>query len=236
MWDRPDALNACSNFLFGLTAVLVLYAAVYVTVHLPVFPVREVRIVGTISRVTPAQLETVVQRQLRGNFFTINLDQSRAAFEKLPWVRKVQVRRLWPDRLEIALDEHVALARWGDEGLVNTYGEVFAAASDEQLPVFEGPPELVTEISSNYVHFRDQFRTIDKRIGAIRVSDRRAWTLVLEDGMTIEVGREHLSDRVTKFVDAYGASVALLHEPPRIVDLRYPNGFAVRLRNSQDGV
>ncbi|MBI1396472.1 MAG: FtsQ-type POTRA domain-containing protein [Betaproteobacteria bacterium] len=236
MWDRPDALNAWANFLFGLAAVIALYAIVFTIVRLPYFPVREVRVVGTISHVTPAQIEAVVHRELRGNFFTINLDRSRAAFEKLPWVRKVQVRRLWPDRLEIALDEHVALARWGDEGLVDTYGELFTAASDDQLPVFEGPKELVHEIAGNFVRFRDELRPLDKHISAIRVSDRRAWTLVLDEGMTLEVGREHLDERVEKFVSAYGASVALMHEVPRIVDLRYPNGFAVRLRNGQDGV
>jgi cell division protein FtsQ len=62
--------------------------------------------------VTPTQIEYAARSAVAGNFFTVNLDAVRAAFEKLPWVRKAEVRRRWPDGLELAIEEHVAAARW----------------------------------------------------------------------------------------------------------------------------
>lgn len=236
MWDKPEALSTLANFCYGLAAAGLLYLVILTTVHLPVFAVRHVQVSGSVSRVTEAQVSNVVHRELRGNFFTINLDDSRAAFEKLPWVRKVQVRRDWPDRLQVTLEEHAALARWGDEGLVNTHGEIFMAASDEDLPVFTGPPELSGEITSSYATFRQTLLGIGKDVAAIHVSDRRAWTLVLDDGMRLELGREHMIERLAKFADVYGTTLAQMPRQPRLVDLRYPNGFAVRLGVGQDGV
>ncbi|MEI7968978.1 MAG: cell division protein FtsQ/DivIB [Betaproteobacteria bacterium] len=236
MWDRPEALATVTALLVGLAGVATLYAAIFLVVHMPVFAVREVVVTGSISRVTATQVDNVVRRQLRGNFFTINLDASRQAFEKLPWVREVQVRRLWPDRLEVVLDEHVALARWGDQGLVNTRGEIFEAASDARLPVLEGPRELAPDMAGNLVRFRSSLSPIGREVSEIRVSERRAWTVRLQDGMTLELGREQVAKRMATFAAMYASSIATLREPPPVVDLRYPNGFAVRVRPQNNGV
>lgn len=235
MWDRPEALTAVANFLYGVAAVALFYGVTLVAIHLPVFPVRDVAVTGSLAHVTHAQVDAVVHRELRGNFFTISLDASREAFEKLPWVREVRLRRQWPDRLEVTLEEHRAIARWGTEGLVNTHGEVFIAASDAHLPVFTGPLDTAPEIAQQFGRFQSALAPLGRQIAEIRVSDRRAWRVTLDDGMTLELGRERVAERVEKFVAAYAVSIARMREAPRIVDLRYPNGFAVRVKTADNG-
>ena len=146
MWDKPQALLLCANFLYALAAVLLLYAVLFVVLHLPIFPLKAVSVEGELTHVTREQLKLIVGRHLRGNFFTLDLVQARVAFQKLPWVRNVSVRRRWPDRLEVTVEEHRELARWGDIALVNSYGELFHAASDSELPVFYGPGDGVREV------------------------------------------------------------------------------------------
>lgn len=235
MWDKPEILTAIANFLYGVAAVALFYGVALVAIHLPVFAVRDVNVTGSLSHVTRAQIEAVVHRELRGNFFTINLDASSKAFEKLPWVRQVRLRRQWPDRLDVTLEEHEAIARWGGDGLVNSHGEVFAAASDARLPVFTGPIEVAPEIAAQYARIATALMPIGRQVAEIRVSDRRAWRVSLDDGMTLELGRERVAERVEKFVAAYAVSIARLREAPRIVDLRYPNGFAVRVKSADNG-
>lgn len=230
MWDRPEMLSAAANLLYGLAIVAIMYMVLIVAIHLPIFPVREVKVLGDLSHVTRNQIETVVRSELKGNFFTLSLDGSRGAFEKLPWVRRVNVRRHWPDRLEVTLEEHVALARWGDDGLVNTFGELFEAASDARLPVFTGPKEASHDVASNFGRFEQLLAPIGKRVAEVNLSARRAWRLRLADGMTLELGREQVVARLERFAGAYASSVAQMREPPAEVDLRYPNGFAVRIR------
>lgn len=237
MWDRPELLTATANFLYGIAAVAAMLMAILVTVHLPVFPVREVRVVGSVEQVTRAQLEAVVRGELRGNFFTLDLEAARVSFERLPWVRRVNVRRHWPDRLEVSMEEHQVLARWGEDGLVNTHGERFEAASDRVLPVFSGPAEAAAEMARGYGDFARALDPLGRRVVQLTLSPRRAWTLRLDDGMTLELGREHAQSRLSRFAAAYAASVGRMRSAPAVVDLRYPNGFAVRIRGLrwQDG-
>jgi len=106
MWDKPEILNTAANALYWLALLLALFVVVAFTIRLPIFPVREVRLQAAPAHVTRNQVEIIVRRALRGNFFTLDLDAVREAFARLPWVRNVELRRRWPDRLEVELEEH----------------------------------------------------------------------------------------------------------------------------------
>ncbi|HEX6008245.1 MAG TPA: cell division protein FtsQ/DivIB [Burkholderiales bacterium] len=229
MWDRPDALNRSADLLLAVALLLALYGAFHVVVRLPLFPLREVRVMHPLAYVKPGQIETLIRREVHGNFFTVDIAAVRAAFVKLPWVREASLRRAWPDRLEVTLEEHVPLARWGESGLLNTQGEVFNAAYDGNLPVFAGPPESAKEMAIQYEHFRRSLETIGKVPQQLRVTARRAWQVKLEDGMTLELGREEVEPRLARFIAAYRLTLAPLTRKVEVVDLRYGNGFAVRI-------
>jgi cell division protein FtsQ len=231
MWDKPDALNGVSNALFATAFVLVGYAALHIAMRLPVFPLREVRVTHALGHVTAAQIEATVAREVNGNFFTLDLERARAGFEKLPWVRNVNVRRQWPDRLDVSLEEHVPLGRWRADALVNTYGELFGGAFDgtpaHELPLFVGPPGSEKEIAIQYAYFSRSLATLGLTPVQVQVSPRRAWQVRLSSGTTLQLGREHVEARLDRFVAAYARTVGLLQRRLNYVDLRYPNGFAV---------
>jgi cell division protein FtsQ len=227
MWDRQDILNGISNALFAAAALLIAYATVHYAVRLPAFPLHEVRITHELAHVTSDQIEAIVGHELQGNFFTLDLERARAGFEKLPWVRNVNVRRQWPDRLEVTLEEHVPLGRWGNAALVNTYGEPFAAAYDGRLPLFVGPPGSAKEIAIQYGYFQRSLGAIGLAPVQVQVSARRAWQVRLASGITLELGRENIEARLDRFISVYDRTVGRLQRRLTYVDLRYPNGFAV---------
>ena len=228
MWDDAATLRMTANLLLAVAAALMLYGAVHHVIHLPIFPLRDIQLTGDVAHVTHEQVEAVVTRELRGNFFTVDLAHARAAFEKLPWVRKVNVRRQWPDRLEFAVEEHKPLARWGSTALVSAQGEVFEAAINTTLPVLQGPEGTAPEVVSHFQLFEHALEPVGRRIVQITLSARRAWVLKLDDGMVLELGRDNLESRLAGFVSAYERTVARLPRPSTYVDLRYTNGFAVR--------
>lgn len=234
MWDNADRLNRIATALFALAGLAVGYAAVLYVVHLPIFPLREVDVTGRPKHVTYEQVADIVKTELRGNFFTLNLPAARTAFEKLPWVRTVNVRRKWPDRLEISLEEQVPLARWGDEALVNVQGDLFYAAYDGELPVFLGPPDSAKEIAIQYSFFKRVLEPIRAVPVQVRVTPRRAWELKLASGTTLALGREQVEDRLMRYVSAYDRSLGRLQRRIDYVDLRYSNGFAVRIAGLKD--
>src|SRR5690606_9071534 len=203
VWDKPQVLNGIANTLYALAAVMLLYGVLHVVVHLPIFPLREIRVEGELHHVTREQLKLIADRHLNGNFFTVDLVKARDAFEKLPWVRNVSVRRRWPDRLEVTVEEHRELARWGNIALVNTYGELFHAASDSDLPVFYGPGDGVKEVAQRYSDYSRILDNSGMRITQLVLSPRRAWQFTTDKGVVVELGREQTMERLQKFAGVY---------------------------------
>lgn len=229
MWDDPQALRKLSNTLLGISLVLVLFGALHFVLHLPVFPLRAVQLSAAPQRVDAAQIAAVARAGVRGNFFTVDLDGVRKSFEQLPWVRKVSVRRQFPWKLEVELEEQMALARWNDTELVNTYGEVFAGATEQVLPKFVGQTDTAVEVMQMYRALGGQLVPLKRKIVQINLSPRRAWQLRLDNGMVLELGRELAQQRLERFVAVYPYSLATLPSAARYVDLRYGNGFAAYL-------
>ena len=229
MWDNAPLLRGIANALFGLSLVLVLYGVARYVLRLPVFPLRAVELTAVPQRVSVEQLEKVVHEQVSGNFFTVDLENTRQAFEKLPWVRKVSVRRKFPWSLQVEVEEQVALAHWNGKELVNTHGEVFAGKTDQDLPIFTGQPDSSAQVTQMYGELNAALQPMKQQIAQISLSPRYAWQVKLDNGMVLELGREEMQRRLKRFVAVYPYSLAALARPASHVDLRYRNGFAAQM-------
>ena len=156
MWNKPQLMTAVSDLLFVAAAAALLVAAVLWIVRLPWFPLREVVVTHELREVRRSEVERSLTGHLAGNFFSTNLDIVRQSLEQLPWVRHAEVRRQWPSRIEVTIEEHVPVAFWGTATgqLVNSRGEIFAAAMTvpppESMPVLLGPTGMVPEMLAYY--------------------------------------------------------------------------------------
>ena len=235
MWDNHKALQALASTLFFVSFLLCLVSAGWWVAHSDYFPVRRIAIQGSLRHVTQEQLRLVGETELQGTFFTLNIDTIRAAFEKLPWVRQVTVRRVWPDELQINIEEYVALARWGETGLLSTQGMWFDAAADSRLPMVLGPAGSERELAQRLLEFRQLLDPTGLKLAQLHVSERRAWTVTLDNGLVLELGSQALRERLQRFTANWRSTLAKV--PYRIsnVDLRYPNGFAVRMPEYSPG-
>jgi cell division protein FtsQ len=242
LWHRPRALNLVSNVLLLLGTLGVGWALVTWMISKPLFPLRELVLSAPPSQVTQAQLEYVARTAIRGNFFTARLEDVRMAFEKLPWVRHAEVRRLWPDGLELSLEEHEAVGYWknigdggGDVRLINRHGEVFAASSDIAMPEFSGPPGSALTMLEHYKTYSRILQPLQARLVRMDLSVRGVWRLWLDNGLAIVLDREQerspIEARLENFVAARAHLQDKLGGQIARADLRYPNGFALALVN-----
>lgn len=234
MWDNALLLRNIANTLIAASVLAVLYGVTYYAVHLPgLFPLQSVRLNEVPQRVEAAEVLRAVRNEVRGNFFTVDIERLRLSLEKLPWVRTVSIRREFPHRLTVQLEEHQALARWNNTALVNRQGEVFFAGNDrvadirQALPGFSGQDGTAAEIAQLYAQFSRQFAALDLQVTQLSLSPRHAWQLRLSNGMVLELGREDMQQRLARFVEVYPYSLAAVQSRVRYVDLRYRNGFAV---------
>ena len=237
MWHNPRLLNIAAGFLTALGLVLLSFTASALVLRSTLFPMREVTVRGALAHTSHDEIERVGQGAAAGNFFGVDLAGVRAEFERLPWVRRVDVRRVWPDRLEVTVEEHVALARWDGGGTVNTFGERFAAQTDAQLPIFAAPAGSEAEVARRYRLFAARLASLGLQVERVLLSPRFAWQLSLANGLQLVLGRDAADDpveaRLARFVAVYPATVGRISGRHEYVDLRYTNGFALRLQGAE---
>ncbi|MCP2011441.1 cell division protein FtsQ [Duganella sp. HSC-15S17] len=233
-------MNATASGIFVLTLLACIAAGVWWVAQRPMFTLRTIRIetIGQdeLRHVNHLTLRSNALGRIKGNFFTTNLDAVRQAFESVPWVRRATVRREWPDQLIVALEEHEALGTWGEDGkLLSTKGESFTAnlaeaEEDHVLPEFDGPEGSEKEVLSRYDELRTWFAPLKLVPESLSLSGRYAWTVKLNNGMSVALGREQtsttLKERVDRLMGIYPQLVEHLQNIETI-DMRYQNGLAL---------
>ncbi|MBC8749753.1 cell division protein FtsQ [Paraburkholderia sp. WC7.3g] len=235
MWNNVRQLNLASNALHALLVLVLLAAGGYWLIQRPNFALREIQIDGDTEHINSPTVRAGVVGRLKGNFFTVDLDVARQAFEQMPWVRHASVRRVWPNALAVTLEEYKPLGTWGSDQLVSVDGELFTANQGEldgDLPAFDGPDGTAKEVVARYHDFQKWFSAIHETPEEVTLSPRYAWTVKLSNGTQVELGRERnqdtLADRSKRLTAAWSAVTQRWGKDIEYADLRYPNGFAIR--------
>ena len=202
-------------------------------------PITTVSVAGRFERVAPLDVESAVKDSAAGKgLVSVDLAGVRAAVRRLPWVDTVSVQRNWPRGLSVTIGEQVAAARWGDNGLLNTRGDLFAHDATHiplELPRLSGPDGTQAAVVQRYITMRDRLAELGMRITALRLDERGAWQLDLDNGVTVRLGRAQLDARFNTFVATAARIVAQRATDIAYVDMRYANGFAIGWRSAGAG-
>jgi len=209
-------------------------------VRQPAFHLRQIELRAAdgaeLRHVNVNAVRAATLGRLSGNFFTMNLDEARRVFETVPWVASASVRRGWPDRLVVTVSEHRAIALWDDGRLLADSGALFVANVAEAelagpLLRVDAPPRLAAEVVRRLPQFLARIEPLGLTLAAVEVSERAGWTLRLESGPVIELGRDEpagrLDERLALVAANYPMLAAQLGAEPVRIDARYPAGFAV---------
>lgn len=236
VWDRPALLDLASDLLLLFAVSVFAWALAVWFLNRPFFPLREVVVLTPPGQVTAAQIEYAARSSVRGNFFTVELGEVRASLEKLPWVRRAEVRRRWPDALELRLEEHQPVAYWTPVGsdelhLVNRQGEVFVAASNARLPSYSGPQGSAAYLHARHAEFARLLEPLGVRMTRLWLSAREAWELELDNGLVVLLGRDRerapAAERLASFVALWPQAREQVGIDIAVADVRYQRGFAL---------
>lgn len=192
-------------------------------------PLEKVRIDGDIKHTRKEVLQYTLAGRISGSFFSLDLDGVRDAVEALPWVTHASVRRVWPNTLQVEVQERSALARWGGDSVVSPQGEVFtpdAQSVPDGLPTLIGPKGSAPEVVGRYESISRRLGERGFAVSQLELSDRHAWTLRLDDGLDLYLGNRQPEERLERVM----ARLPRLLEQGRAerIDARYTNGFAVQ--------
>lgn len=257
MFSDPRLTNFMANAL-AVLAVLALVAGALVWVaQRPYFAIASIQIEPTegdsFTFLTAASVSATLAGRITGNFFSVNLDATRQLIESVPWVRRAQIRREWPNRLRVQIEEHQPLALWNENQMINTWGEVFSAnqgelPDDASLPQLQGPESSERLVVQRYAELARWFAPLGVRVQEVALSPRYAWEVSLSQGTELKLGRDPAADvadlhgrsgalpfaaRIERFVQAWPDLMRRLEgRALASADLRYSNGFAITLAPS----
>jgi len=239
----PDVrlMNGTAVALAAIAAILVAAMAVMWLARQPFFAIRSISVDGDVARNSVSTIRANAAPKLAGNFVTMDLRSVRRAFESVPWVRLAVVRRVWPNRLRVQLEEHRPVAIWGSESgaekLVNTFGEVFEAnvgdVEDDNLPTLAGPEGSSAHVLAMLARVEAGLAPLGGRVEALALSGRGSWQATLDTGAVVELGRgsdDVVLARAARFVTTVEQVTSRYHRPLEYADLRHSDGYAVRLK------
>lgn len=242
--DLPLDIRLMTVVTRGLVVVFVLLSlgavGTWIARH-PAWTLKGISVQGDLGHQNAvglrAQLATPL-RKLEGSFLTLDLQQVRRMFEAVPWVRHARVQREFPNRLRVTLEEHEAVAWWGQSGsgqLVSRLGEVFEASPDEGdgLPELAGPPDHAPLVWALYQSLSEEVARLDRTLIRLELNERGSWRAELDNGTRLELGRGSSDDllaRTRRFTTTVGQLAQRYPGALQSVDLRYPNGYALRVQ------
>ncbi|MFN9709523.1 MAG: cell division protein FtsQ/DivIB [Burkholderiales bacterium] len=236
-------MNTLANVFVSVLVLGVLTSGVIWLIQQPYFSLRGIVVDGDVERTSVASIRAHVPPRLTGNFFTMDLQAAQQAFETVPWVRHAALRRVWPNRLEVHLQEHQPAARWSQDSdtppdkLVNTYGEVFEVnpgdVEDENLPMLMGPKGSSRHMLLMLQRLTTVMQPMQSPISQLVLTSRGSWRLRLNNGVLIELGRgsdDEVQARATRFLATWPEVVKRFDRPLVYADLRHRDAYVVRLK------
>ncbi|MFT3755815.1 MAG: cell division protein FtsQ/DivIB [Pseudoxanthomonas sp.] len=227
-------MNATLRILAWLLAITLVALPVVAVVNGWVgaerWPLTRLRVHGQLQRVDATQLQQAVLPFAQRGFFAVRLGDAQHALERLPWVEHAEVRKRWPDVLEIDIVEHRPFARWGSDRLLSEGGRLFplpAGLPLEGYPQLGGPDTRTQEVVALYNESKQLFAPLGLDVQALAMDARGSWSLQLGNGTQVVIGRFDARPRLDRFARMLPQ---LLSRSPQLLaraDLRYTNGFAL---------
>jgi cell division protein FtsQ len=194
-------------------------------------PISKVRIENQWQRVSESEVSNLLTGFMGNGFFDFDVSNAKQKLEQHPWVLQASVKRIWPDTLSLQLKEQVAIARWGNEQLLNQYGELFRPEIIQELhalPLLTGPKNSQETVMLQYQKLNQVLFPAGLRLSGLSLSKRGSWELLLNESMQVAAGREDVFERTQRFIDFYSSQPTDLSAQFLSIDLRYGNGIAVR--------
>ncbi|MSR11793.1 MAG: cell division protein FtsQ/DivIB [Gammaproteobacteria bacterium] len=194
-------------------------------------PITRVQMNEQWQQLNERDIRQLLQGTMGKGFFEVDVAKVKSAIEQHPWVARASVRRVWPDTLSMDITEHVAIARWGENQLLNLHGATFAPADlagASHLPRLQGPEASQFQVMQQYQLFSQILFPAGLKLTELTLTARGSWQITLNDSLQVAIGRSDLTEKMERFVEFYISQPKTNAEAFEAIDLRYGNGIAVR--------
>jgi len=219
-----------------MIAPLLLAAAAYFWMQRPEnLTIKSVEVTGDLKYLNQESLQPIIAPFVATNLFLLEAKALETELEFNSWVYSASLTKLWPDKLRITIHEERPIAFWGDDSMLNEFGEIIDAELAEKeglLPVLYSPQDNGRGMGEDYLKVQKWTKDFPIEILEFREDSRGSWQLKLANGLTVNIGRVQQERRIRRFVVGYRRELMDNISKIHTVDLRYTNGFAVKWKSA----
>ncbi|WP_439105687.1 cell division protein FtsQ/DivIB [Congregibacter sp.] len=212
-------------------AMLALAGVVYLGVSaLRSLPVERIVVTGKLENLRQEALREALSDDLEQGLLFLSLGDLQARLEDLPWVYTAQLRRRFPDTLEVSVVEQLPIARWGDEAFLNHEARVIEVADGErwqELPQIRGPVGSEARLMNHYQRLLERLRPLALTPIALSEDDYGQLRVGLDNGLDLQLGDRDFSIRLQRFLKLWKSDLQATDRVVQRVDMRYDGGAAV---------
>ena len=198
-------------------------------------PITAISIEGQFHYLSQQKVQALVSERVTDNFLQLDMEALKQAMERNPWIDRVAISRQWPDRLVVRVEEQQPIARWGDGAFMNMRGDIIPVADNsllKDLPLLHSSDKYADEVMHKYVQIARLLSPAELGLKEVHLDDTLSWTLELQDGMVIRIGRDEVFEKLQRLLDVFPRELAASSDQISRIDLRYDNGFAVAWKNT----
>ncbi|KEY91129.1 cell division protein [Candidatus Photodesmus blepharus] len=193
-------------------------------------PLSKMVLKGDLDYVTARDVQLAFgQLENIGTFMSQDINILQNALSSIPWVSHVSIRKQWPDTIKIFLSEYNAVAIWNEDRFLNEKGDVFKAdvgkLKGDRVKLY-GPLNSHQEVLAVWNNVSPVFQELGLNIASLILNERRAWQIILDNGIYLKFGKRSLNERIERFSTLY-KNLGSNAEQVDYIDLRYDTGAAV---------
>ncbi|WP_432742098.1 cell division protein FtsQ/DivIB [Methylobacter sp. G7] len=193
-------------------------------------PIKYVRSEGVFQYLGKDEIKEALQPLVMTGFFDADMQAIHQAISELVWVDSVTVKRVWPDAIDIKIREKKPYVRWGQKSLITVRGEIITPKNIDQfkhMPILQGPELKQAKTLEIMKGVNTALADQSMKMAEFTINDRWAWKIKLTTGLEILLGRNEQLKKLQRFLETLEVLGQEQVERIAIVDLRYPNGYAV---------
>jgi|GEM_PF-1036107 len=216
-------------FLFLILGGLIV--AIFNLSSSKVFPVRRVVVEASFQHISQQTLRNTIIPYIKKSFFLVSIKELRTVLLKLPWSFEVTVRRVWPDKLLVKIEEQKIVARWNSNALLNSNGKIFIPPKMlviNNLPLLTGSDDQVDMIWRYYLDANKFLYPMEFYVVRMDLLPSKDVKILLNNGVLIIITSDNFVMNIDSFVKNYSQIIKGKKDQVQSIDFRYNNGFAVK--------
>lgn len=195
-------------------------------------PVQRLVIGGELSAAEQDVIRGHIDRAALRGVLSTDLDALLGRLAELGWVREASVRREWPQTLHLTLVREAPVAAWGEGVYVSGSGQLLPLPDVHvDVPSFNVAASTPQQAMRVYRLLEHLVARRGLSLAALNQDAQGEWHAVTTEGLTIYLGAQQISDRMTRFLEIYDGALQHAQRPVVYADMRYASGAAVRFKD-----